>query len=246
MVDLKTLRLKKGVSQQDVAQYLEVSRQAYGNYENGKRQPDLEVLLKLAEYYDTTVDALLRHHESSSESQPTTDEWALIQKIRTLDEHGKKMVTFTIEQEAIRVLELAASKQIEEAEKIIPLFGTSAAAGPGEPDTDNPWEDYASPAKIGADFAVRISGDSMEPLLQDGEIALCEKRKPDIGEIAVIMVNGALLVKQYIKDYYGNVYLRSLNRSRKECDYDIMSSGNDTVTCYGVVITSHKIPLVDQ
>ena len=129
--------------------------------------------------------------------------------------------------------------------KVIPLFGTSAAAGPGEPDTELPWQDYEVPQDSAAEFAVRITGDSMAPELEDGQIALCVKRRPRVGDLAVLMVNGSMLVKQYINDFYGNVYLRSLNRKRQDCDYDIMASGNDTVMCFGIVLVDHKIPLVD-
>lgn len=37
-----------------------VSRQAYSHYENGKREPDLETLLKLGEYFECSVDEILR------------------------------------------------------------------------------------------------------------------------------------------------------------------------------------------
>ncbi|MEH2937933.1 LexA family protein [Lawsonibacter sp. JLR.KK007] len=57
---LKELRTKKRDSQQAVADYLEITRQAYSNYENGNRQPDNETLLKLAEYFNISVDELLR------------------------------------------------------------------------------------------------------------------------------------------------------------------------------------------
>lgn len=57
---LKKLRMKKGVSQQDVADYLEITRQAYSNYENGRREADFETLLKIGEYFEVSVDYLLR------------------------------------------------------------------------------------------------------------------------------------------------------------------------------------------
>lgn len=63
MNQLKNLRTKKGVSQQIVADYLEITRQAYSNYENGNRDPDNETLLKLAEYFEVSVDYLLRGKE---------------------------------------------------------------------------------------------------------------------------------------------------------------------------------------
>jgi SOS-response transcriptional repressors (RecA-mediated autopeptidases) len=60
MRTLRTLRENRAVSQQDVADYLGVSRQAYNFYENGKREASFEILLKLSEYFNTTVDYLLR------------------------------------------------------------------------------------------------------------------------------------------------------------------------------------------
>ena len=59
MVHLKELRLAKGLSQTDVARAVDISRQAYNNYELGKRQADYETLLKLAELFETSVDYLI-------------------------------------------------------------------------------------------------------------------------------------------------------------------------------------------
>lgn len=60
MNHLKELRNAKGVSQQIVADFLGISRQAYSNYENGNREPDFESLLKLGEFFDCSVDYILR------------------------------------------------------------------------------------------------------------------------------------------------------------------------------------------
>lgn len=67
--NIRILRTKKEKSQQDIADYLQITRQAYSYYENGKRQPDYETLLKLAEYFGVTVDYLLRG-DSDSECLP--------------------------------------------------------------------------------------------------------------------------------------------------------------------------------
>jgi len=159
-----------------------------------------------------------------------------------LDAHGKKVVASLLADEVERMMQEQEPPKPET--KIIPLLGTSAAAGVGEPDTGLDFTPYEVPADSKGEFAVRITGDSMEPHLHDGDIALCLKRDPEIGEVAVMMINGALLVKQYITDGY-NIYLRSLNRKRRDCDYDIWGSGSDTVRCYGTVIMP-KIPLVQQ
>lgn len=56
---LKQIREKSGLTQVDVAKMLGISKQAYNNYERGRREADYETLLKLAEILDTTVDGLL-------------------------------------------------------------------------------------------------------------------------------------------------------------------------------------------
>ena len=56
---LKSLRKAKGLSQQKVAEYLGVSTSAYGQYETGARSMNPDTLLKLSDYFDVSVDALL-------------------------------------------------------------------------------------------------------------------------------------------------------------------------------------------
>jgi transcriptional regulator with XRE-family HTH domain len=56
---LKTLRKNRKLSQQTVATNIGVSQQAYGLYERGKREPNLETLVKLANYFGTSIDFLI-------------------------------------------------------------------------------------------------------------------------------------------------------------------------------------------
>lgn len=162
----------------------------------------------------------------------------IIQKIKSLDARGRRVVDAVIEVESGEKVAPLPKRET----KIIPLF--VAAAGPGEPVPDEGFGDYEVDAGSDANFAVKISGDSMEPYLHDGEVVLCKRKRPEIGDLAVIMVNGFLVVKQYITDGL-NIYLRSMNRNRKDLDVDIWSSGNDTVVGYGTVIFK-KLPLVRQ
>ena len=59
MEHLKELRIKKGVLQKDVADYLQLSRTTYVKYENQDTEPDEETILKLSEYFGVTTDYLL-------------------------------------------------------------------------------------------------------------------------------------------------------------------------------------------
>lgn len=57
---LTLLREKKGVNQQDVADMLHVKRTTVANYEAGKRSPDYDTLVKLADYYGVSCDYIIR------------------------------------------------------------------------------------------------------------------------------------------------------------------------------------------
>lgn len=69
MVGLREIRKKKGYSQLKVAMDLCISREALSYYENGKRSPDLEMLLLLSRYYGKSVDYLITGHEFGEERQ---------------------------------------------------------------------------------------------------------------------------------------------------------------------------------
>lgn len=56
---LHDLRVDNDLRQEDVAQILKITSQAYGMYENGKRSLPIEYLIVLAKYYGVTSDYIL-------------------------------------------------------------------------------------------------------------------------------------------------------------------------------------------
>ena len=61
---LKELRIYHDYKQKDISDYLNITSQAYSNYENNKRTPDIETMRKVAQFYKITVDVELPHtHE---------------------------------------------------------------------------------------------------------------------------------------------------------------------------------------
>lgn len=70
MTNLKYYRTKKGLDQLEIARQIGVSKQAYSNYELGKRQASHEILVKLARILDTSVDSLLTGSPTQSEAEP--------------------------------------------------------------------------------------------------------------------------------------------------------------------------------
>lgn len=56
---LKELRIESGKTQKELADYLNVKQNTYSQYENGKLQIPIETLIRLADFYDVSVDYLL-------------------------------------------------------------------------------------------------------------------------------------------------------------------------------------------
>ena len=64
MIGLKNIRKQKKYSQLKVAMDLSISREALSYYENGKRSPDVEMLLLLSQYFGVSIDYLITGKES--------------------------------------------------------------------------------------------------------------------------------------------------------------------------------------
>ena len=61
---LKILREQSGETQAELANVLGITRAAYTNIENGKREPDYDTIKKLANHFSVTTDYLLGNEEN--------------------------------------------------------------------------------------------------------------------------------------------------------------------------------------
>ncbi len=60
---LKNLRLAKHLTQSEMAQTFMITVRAYQYYEAGKREPTIEMLCKLADFFDVSLDYLCGRNE---------------------------------------------------------------------------------------------------------------------------------------------------------------------------------------
>ncbi|MCL2018327.1 MAG: helix-turn-helix domain-containing protein [Oscillospiraceae bacterium] len=56
---LKKLREQKGLKQQDIADVLGITQRAYSFYETGRSEPSLEIIRKIADFYNIPIDLLV-------------------------------------------------------------------------------------------------------------------------------------------------------------------------------------------
>lgn len=99
---LKSLRKSNGLTQDELAKALKVSRSTIGMYENGSREPDYETLESIADYFNVDIDYLLgRTLKTTKIIKPQTIT-AHVPKIMTyydqLNDLGKREATKRVEE----------------------------------------------------------------------------------------------------------------------------------------------------
>lgn len=63
LVGLSEIRKLKNLNQQKVAMDLNISRESLSYYENGKRSPDVDMLIRLSDYFNVSIDYLINGKE---------------------------------------------------------------------------------------------------------------------------------------------------------------------------------------
>lgn len=105
-MSLKELRKKKNLTQDEVAIAIGVKRSALSNYENGIREPNNEILRKLASFYSTSVENLLGW--SVSYSITPSEAMKIEEQIGTYNIETKTYDSPAIKSVAIRFLGTAS------------------------------------------------------------------------------------------------------------------------------------------
>lgn len=100
--NLKALRIRKGISQQQLADVIGVSQQSINKYENHMIEPDISTLMALADFFNTSVDYLIGHTEidhiieSIQHYDLNSDEALLIDGYRELAQEEKESIQLII------------------------------------------------------------------------------------------------------------------------------------------------------
>ena len=72
---LYELRNKKNISQEDLAEVLDVSRQSIPKWENDKAYPEMTRLLFMSEYFDVSLDYLMRGIDKEDNDEKVTEKY---------------------------------------------------------------------------------------------------------------------------------------------------------------------------
>lgn len=264
--NIKEIRRKQGMRQQECAKATHVSLRAWQNYEQGTREPRFEMLCAIADLFGVTTDDLLGHELAPDASEAydlseATEEDAADHIFMSLPPEIRKLVLDTLakfdrmnqklthmEQEfrtcmhniTTKIDTIAARSRTEEQTATWSVCYSEDAVSTGTGYALNKYESMGrldvvdTPEARRADFAVKVSGDSMEPDYSDGDIVFVQQvEQIELGQIGVFFVNGS----GYIKEYGGD----SLISHNPKYD-DIQLHGCDTLHCFGCVIGVAKLP----
>lgn len=203
-------------------------------YKRGYEGLKLTTLKKLNNYFNTKLDFWILdevtdpNYGKSSGFKVEFDEMEHIKKYRELDPYGQETVNMIMDRELNRTKQLAefANRSPSASLRIYTYMHKIAAAGNGYYFDDIPTDTIEAPYKEGADFIIGVSGDSMEPTYNDGDLVYVEKSQIiNTGDIGIFMLDNECYIKEAAE--------RGLISHNSK--YDLIP-GNDNIHCIGKVL----------
>ena len=228
MNKLKELRKAKGVSQQEVANFIGVTRTSYTQYESEKRGVSAEILSKLADYFGVTIDDILGRAEDEEQPQQTS-----------LTNFDPANIPLKYPKSATH-----PTPRLENETALIPILG-SVRAGYDNYAIQNVEGyirvDEALKAAHPEAFTLRVTGDSMEPELSHGDFVIC---LPDAeirnNDVVIVCINGEIGTVKRIRFDKDGLTLIPRNTQYKQIHYTPEEVETLPVTIQAKVIESRR------
>lgn len=239
---LKKRRKELGLTLAQIAEKMGVTEATVQRWESGNiKSLRHGKIAKLAEVLDVSPASIMGWDEPSASS---SIDIALSSDLASLDAQLNTAGHAELVNYAEFLVLQSEYKKIAGSRKTsIRLYTVPAAAGYASPIEGEDYEiielDDVPP---GADYCIRVSGDSMEPYIRDGSYVYV-KRNADLSDfdVGVFYLDGDVLVKQVVTDSFRNVYLLSANPKRANANRTIWHDSSSTLVCLGRVIIG-KLP----
>lgn len=220
---LKEKREALGITQPQLAEMLNVSKGAIGNWETDVNSPRATLLYDLFDILHCDANYLFQDETRELyENEASPEEFEnIIKKYRLIAEYspdGAVVVDTVLDREyAIaeklreqkEQLEKARKMDMEVAEEIVPTrlwvyYGKIAAAGTSVEFSDmiaGTKEYPINEMNQNADYVIGVNGDSMEPEFFDGDIVFVEKATHiNIGDIGIFQKDNNIYIKKAGED----------------------------------------------
>lgn len=208
---LRTLRKSKDLSQLEFAKLLKLSKSSVNMYERGEREPGIETLERIADYFNVDLDYLLGKSDFTNKYEWLSNSAA-----------------------GMSIVNLIPMPDM----KKIPLIGTIACGAPIL--ADEHIEEYINvPKHIQADFALTCKGDSMiNARIFDGDIVYIRQQDTvENGQIAAALIDGEATLKR-VQLYEDHISLEPENPQYRPLVYWGEEMNNIRILGKAVAFTS--------
>ena len=213
---IKEFRLKRNLTQKELAKLVSVGDTTIANYEKGFRSPKKDTMFDLANAFNISIDDLFPSIQKDS-SSPTSsiqtiyDELNPPRQVKVLN-YAKRQLNEQKNEEETKESEVSEVIQLYSYD----YYDHPTSAGTGQYLNDVRVERIELPVDIDADFVIPIKGDSMEPDYHDGDLVFIQTSVDlNDGVIGVFNYNGDAYIKQLVIDK-DQAYLHSLNPAYKD------------------------------
>ena len=216
-IQIKEARKMAQMTQKELAARLGISVSTLSEYESGKYDPRSDVLCEIANICGVSVDFLLCRPEAKNAPSISDEAMKIAVRYEKLDHIGRGAVNAIVKYEEGRMADAGTriGQYNSEAGTMLDMIVYTNPSAAGIPlYAENDYEHIEFPASEvprGADFGVRISGDSMEPTIHDGTIVWVHK-VPELqeGQIGIFMIDDGAVCKRFYNTGSG-IELRSDN-----------------------------------
>ncbi len=215
--NLHYLRLRKALTQDKIAESMQFTRTQWANYEKGASYPKFNDLIKIARYFDISESDLIHSNLRDEHSN-----LPLMSENKALKIDNKKL----------RVFPLRTDNDLQQ--QLIPIYNLEATAGLVElfrgSEELEVLDTMSIPNLPRCDGAVYVAGDSMYPLLKNGDIVAYRKVEDienDIfwGEMYLLSIDVGeeefVTVKYIQKSEKGIEYIKLVSENKHHQDKDV-------------------------
>ena len=206
--------------------------------------PKLANIVAIADALGCTLDSIVSGiTENNNNYTLLPEEIELIEDIRALDPHSTELVKMVVAKELERGAHTAKERstvvisKAEVSKKIgymgasgglsrrnVPVYQMPVSAGPGVYIDDSTTEEISIPDNektATCDFALRVSGNSMEPIYHNGDLILIEDcDSVEVGELGIFVLDGDGYFKKFggdrlisLNPEYADILIRSFSEA---------------------------------
>ncbi|MCQ1452065.1 LexA family transcriptional regulator [Staphylococcus aureus] len=230
---LKQIMYERKISQSELSRRTGIGRNSISDYLNGKYEAKQDKVFELAKALNVNEAWLMGFDISKNRKIENNDITSIYSKLTPPRQSNVlKYATNQLEEQNNDSDNLVDFNSYIQEKSEVDIYGC-ASAGIGERLYNEPISKEFVRGYVPAhDIALKVNGDSMEPLFKNGQIIFIEKSHTiKDGQIGVFIINGDAYVKKvYVED--NRLTLVSLNKKYK----DLYFYDNESVRLVGKVI----------